>query len=159
LTPDVTTPVLAGAINGDYRVVCIEPGTNAGTFEVFDPKGVAIGKYVVGGAAFAIQIKFAIADATDFVPGDAFTVKVGIESGADFDFKAFDTTATDGCQNVAGILFDAVTTDGSNKKPGVVIRRDAEVRASDLVWPGSNLTAAQKAAAIEQLIALGIILR
>src|SRR5258708_3701717 len=33
-TMDVTTPVLAGAQNGNYRVVCIEPGTNVGTFEV-----------------------------------------------------------------------------------------------------------------------------
>jgi hypothetical protein len=157
ITLDVTTPVLSDAKNGDYRAVCIEPAANAGTFEVSDPKGVSIGKVVVG-ATFANQIKFVIADATDFVAGDAFTIKVGIEN-ADFDWKAFDTTATDGAQHAAGVLIDAITTDGSTKQQAVVMRRICELRASDLAWPSSNLTDAQKAAAIAELDALGIALR
>lgn len=157
-TIDATTPVLADAKNGVYRIVCIEPVTNLGTFAVIDPKGVEIGRYIVGNT-FATQIKFAIADgATDFVAGDAFSVTVGIED-ADYDYKAFDPTATDGCQRAAGVLFSAVTTDGSTKKQGVVMRRSCELRASDLVWPASNLTAAQKAQAIQELADLGIILR
>jgi hypothetical protein len=157
ITMDVSTPVLAGAVNGVYRAVCIEPNVNSGTFEVFAPGGVSIGKVVVG-SAFANQIKFVIADATDFVAGDAFSITVGVEN-VDFDYKAFDTTATDGSQNAAAVLFNAITTDGSTKQQGVVFRRSCELRASDLVWPASNLTAAQKAAAIIQLEALGIILR
>lgn len=83
LTPDVTTPLLAGVQEGAYRVVCIEPGSNAGTFAVYDPQGVQLGTVVAGGAAFANQVKFAIADgATDFVAGDTFTlwVKAGTAS-------------------------------------------------------------------------------
>lgn len=157
-TIDGTTPVLADAKNGVYRVVCIEPVTNLGTFAVIDPKGVEIGRAIVG-TAFSNQIKFSIADgATDFVAGDAFSVTVGIED-ADYDYKAYDTTATDGCQRAAAVLFSAVTTDGSTKKQGVVMRRSCELRASDLVWPASNLTAAQKAQAIQELNDLGIVLR
>lgn len=158
-TIDATTPVLADAKNGVYRIVCIEPVANLGTFAVIDPKGVEIGRAIVG-TAFATQIKFAIADgATDFVAGDAFSVTVGIEDPTDYDYKAFDTTATDGCQRAAGVLFNAVTTDGSTKKQAVAMRRSCELRASDLVWPASNLTAAQKAQAIQELADLGIVLR
>ncbi|MBR0855481.1 head decoration protein [Bradyrhizobium liaoningense] len=157
-TIDATTPVLSDAKNGVYRVFCVEPVTNLGTFAVVDPKGVEIGRAIVG-TTFSNQIKFAIADgATDFVAGDAFSVTVGIED-ADYDYKTFDTTATDGCQHAAAVLFSAVTTDGSAKKQGVVMRRDCELRASDLTWPASNLTAAQKAQAIQELADLGIILR
>ena len=156
ITLDVTTPVLAGAKNGVYRAVCIEPATNGGIFAVFDPLGVEIGKVAVA-ATFANEIKFVIADATDFVAGDAFSITVGIEKG-DFDYKAFDPTATDGLQNAAGVLFDAITTDGSTKQQAVVMRRQCELRASDIVWP-AGITAVQKAAAIVQLEELGIILR
>jgi hypothetical protein len=77
LTPDATTPLLAGVQEGAYRVVCLEPGSNVGTFAVYDPQGVHLGNHVVAGSAFANQIKFAIADgATDFVAGDTFTLWV-----------------------------------------------------------------------------------
>jgi hypothetical protein len=157
ITLDGTTPVLAGAINGTYRAVCIEPATNGGTFAVFDPNGIEIGKVAVG-ATFANQIKFVIADATDFVAGDAFSIVIGVEKG-DLNYKALDTTATDGAQRAAGILFAPVTTDGSTKLPATIVVRDAEVRGSDLTWPSSNLTDAQKAQAIAELAALGIVVR
>jgi hypothetical protein len=78
LTPDVTTPLLAGVQEGRYTAVCIEPGANVGTFAVYDPQGVFLGRHVVAAAAFANQIKFAIADgSTDFVAGDLFELFVG----------------------------------------------------------------------------------
>lgn len=81
-TPDATTPLLAGAQVGAYKAVCITAATNAGTFEVFDPKGNSLGLHTVGGAAFANQIKFAIADGgVDFVVGDSFTITVAAGSG------------------------------------------------------------------------------
>lgn len=157
MTLDVTTPVLAGAKNGVYRVVCVEPGTNVGTFAVFDPEGIEIGRYVVGGADFATHIKFAIADATDFVAGDAFSVTVGIESYKDETFEVLDPAATDGSQIPAGIAIYPATTGAGETAEIAIIARDAEVRAADLAWPTIN--AAPKAAAIEYLAALGIILR
>jgi Bacteriophage lambda head decoration protein D len=157
LTLDATTPVLPSAKDGKYRVYCIQAATNGGTFLVEDPEGREIGKAVVA-ATFNNQIKFVISDGTgDFVPGDAFTVTVGIES-IDFEFRALDTTATDGSQHAAGILHSAVTTDGTTKGKAIVMSRSCEVRASDLTWP-SNLTATQKAQAVQELEALGIRLK
>lgn len=156
ITLDVTDPVAAGAKNGTYRAVCIEPASNGGTFAVFDPDGVEIGKVAVG-ATFNNQIKFVIADATDFVAGDAFSIVVGVEKG-DLNFKEFDPAATDGAQRPAAILFEAITTDGSTKKQAVVLRRGCEVRSADLTWK-SGISAADKATAIVALEKLGIILR
>lgn len=77
LTPDASTPLLAGVQEGRYVAVAIEPGSNVGQFEVFDPQGVSLGLHTVAGSAFANQIKFAIADgATDFVAGDQFEIFV-----------------------------------------------------------------------------------
>lgn len=77
LTPDGSTPVLAGVQEGRYVAICGEPGTNAGQFTVYDPQGVPLGVHTVAGSAFANQIKFAIADgATDFVAGDTFELFV-----------------------------------------------------------------------------------
>lgn len=158
LTLDATTPVLAGARNGVYRVVCIEPGANAGIFAVFDPDGVEFGRYTVGGADFANEIKFTISDATDFAAGDAFSVMVGIESFIDEQFKAFDPAATDGAQRIAALAVSPATTGVGETKRIAIISRNAEVRAADLSWP-DGITAVQKAAAIEHLGALGIVLR
>jgi hypothetical protein len=158
-TIDPTNPVLADGKNGVYRVVCIETNANLGTFEVFDPAGVSIGRYIVGAAAFSSQIKFTIADgATDFVAGDAFSVTVGVEWGTDRHAKALDTAGTDGSQTAACIAFGSTTTGVGETAKATFITRNAEVRASDLTWPG-GITAAQKAAAIEQLRGVGIILR
>jgi hypothetical protein len=77
LTMDATTPLLAGVQEGVYRAICVEPGTNVGTFAVYDPKGILLGTHVVAGTAFSNQIKFAIADgSTDFVAGDRFDIYV-----------------------------------------------------------------------------------
>lgn len=157
-TIDGTAPVGAGAKNGVYRAVCIAVAADGGEFAVFDPAGVEIGRVAVG-ATFNNQIKFVIADgATDFAAGDAFSITVGVEA-ADQQVKALDTTATDGSQRVGGIMYDAVTTDGSNTKIATITARNAEVRGVDLTWPASSFTAAQKAAAIVDLAKLGIIVR
>ena len=157
LTLDNTNPVGPSAKTGNYRIVCIEPATNGGIFEVSDPEGVQIGKVAVG-ATFNNQIKFVIADATDFAAGDAFTVTVTRESVKDEQFKALDMAATDGASDAAAIIIYPITTDGSTTKRAAIIARSAEVRASDLKWP-AGISAAQKAAKIEDLRKLGIILR
>lgn len=157
-TLDGTAPVAASAINGNYRVVCVAVAANGGTFTVSDPNGVEIGRVAVA-ATFNNQIKFAIADgATDFVAGDGFTVAVGRESGADEQVAAWAVGASDGSQKVAGIMVYPVVTDGTATAERAILCRHAEVRLSDLTFGGSP-TAAQKAEAIEQLRALGIICR
>ena len=156
-TLDVTNPVSADAQNGNYRIVNDLVATNSGEFVVFDPKGVEIGRVAVG-ATFNNQIKFVIADgATDFAIGDAFTVTVGVEE-TDFQVAAFNPSGTDGTERVAGIMWDNVTTDGSNTAQALVIVRDAEVRGVDLTWP-NGISAVNKADAVRKLEALGIIIR
>lgn len=157
ITMDAVNPVAAAAINGRYRAVCIEPVSAGGIFAVFDPNGIEIGTVAVG-ATFNNQIKFVIADATDFVAGDAFSIDVIRESGTDEEVKALDLSAVDGAQKAAVIAVYPVTTDETTKKKATFITRNAEVRASDLTWP-DGITADQKAAAIEQLRNVGIILR
>ncbi|WP_135469823.1 head decoration protein [Crenalkalicoccus roseus] len=63
--------------------------------------------------------------------------------------------ASDGSQTAAGILYEAVS--GTDQK-AVAVVRDAEVSGPGLVWPGS-ITGPQKATAIAQLAALGVIVR
>lgn len=157
ITIDATNPVSAAVKNGRYRATCIEPASNGGTFEVSDPDGVSIGKVAVTGT-FNNQIKFVIADATDFVAGDAFNIDVIVEDGADTEAAALDVAAVDGLQNAACICFAPIVTDGTTKQKQTFVTRQAEVRASDLTWP-AGITANQKAVAIEQLREKGIILR
>jgi hypothetical protein len=155
-TLDVTTPALATAQNGAYRVVCEAVVANAGTFLVMDPSGVEIGRYQAVAAAFANQIKFTIADgATDFAVGDAFTVVVGRESGIDEQFSAL---PNDGSQVASAIAVYPVTTGGSATAKIAIMKRHAEVRLSDLTF-ATSISAANKAKAIEELRAYGIICR
>ena len=157
ITMDATAPVAAGAKNGVYRVVNELVATNSGEFVVYDPDGIEIGRVAVA-ATFSNQIKFVIADgATDFAIGDAFSITVGIEE-TDYQIVAYNPAGTDGSQRAAGILWEGVTTDGTNLGAGVVITRAAEVRGVDLVWP-ATITAIQRADALRQLGKLGIIAR
>jgi len=81
MTLDATTPVLAGAKNGNYVVTCIAAAADGGTFRVEDPDGFVLGDVAVG-ATFADDIKFVIADGSaDFIVGDKFTVTVTVNAG------------------------------------------------------------------------------
>jgi hypothetical protein len=156
-TIDGTNPVSSGAIDGNYRAVCVAVAANAGIFLVTDPKGVEIGRVAVG-ATFNNQIKFVIADgAADWAAGDAFTVTVGRQSDVDEQVVAWSGTVSAGTSQIAaGIMIYPVITDGVNTAQRGIIARHAVVRLTDLTFGGSP-TAAQQAEAIEQLRALGII--
>jgi Bacteriophage lambda head decoration protein D len=150
--------ISAAAKDGKYTVRIVEPAANAGAFQVEDPEGRAVGEGTVG-VAFDGEIKFTLADgATDFVVNDSFTVTIGRETEKDEQWKVLAPAAADGTEIASGILFDAVATDGVSTKRATAIVRQAEVRGSDLTWPGS-ITAIQKATAIEQLLRQGIVIR
>lgn len=151
LTLDATTPKLANAQAGAYKVKCITAATNGGTFEVFDPKGNSLGIVAVG-ATFANQIKFAIADgATDFVAGDLFTITIAAGSG---QLAAYDSTALDGTEEPYGILLeplaDAATTQGG------LVALTGEFSSGALSFAHSGDTAASVKS---KLRALGIYLK
>jgi len=154
-TITATPTVGASAKPGVYRLVCIEPATDAGKFSVEDPDGVLIGVATVG-VQFTTHLTFTIADgSTDFASGDAFTITVAAGSGK---VKQIDFAATDGSDVGYGILLlDTTALDGVDKS-GVAIVRNAIVSDNGITWP-AGATTDQKNAAIAQLKSAGILVR
>lgn len=150
----VTAAVGAGAKPGVYHAVCIEPATNLGKFLVTDPEGITVGVATVGTEFVGGGLTFTIADATDFVSGDAFTITVAAGSGK---YVAFNQDGTNGSEIAAAILYDNVDATSADVE-AVAYVRDCEVNGNELTWP-SDIEAAEKTAAIAQLAALGIIVR
>ena len=72
--------------------------------------------------------------------------------------KALDPEATDGTEEAAGVLLVAIDASLSDRVGGVNLDRHAVVADHALTWP-SDITAPQKAAAIAQLKALGVLVR
>lgn len=107
-TKDVTTPALANAMIGSYRVVVtrayVTEGTVAGAYAVYDPTGNLIGEGTIGDT-WATQIKFVLAEAgeTKFIVGDAFLLTVA-QASASGELVAWDPTATDGSEEAYAIL-------------------------------------------------------
>lgn len=144
----------AGAKEGAYKLVIIEPAANAGAFTVEDPLGVVIGKGTVGVAFSAGGLSFTLADgATDFVAGDGFVITVA----AGTKYAAYDHAATNGCEVPVSVLFAPVDASAGDK-PGVVHARNCEVSNSLLTWP-AGIDANTKTAAIAQLVTTGIVVR
>ena len=136
----------SGVKAGTYVIDCIEPAANGGTFAVEEPGGSIIGTAQVG-TPFVGAINFTLTDgATDFAAGDRFTVVVGGGSGK---YKEYRSSNTDGSQTAVAVLLDAVDATAADKD-GVIIARQAEVNAAELVW-FTGATDAQKTAGANQL--------
>ncbi len=145
----------SGAQPGDYTLTIIEAAANAGDFQVVDPQGDVIGVGTVGVAFNFGGLSFTLADgAADFVVGDKFTITVAAGSGK---YVEHDPAGTDGRQNAAGILFDAVDASAADAD-GVAIVRDAEVNANEITWK-TGISAGDKTDGITALAALGIVTR
>lgn len=86
---------------------------------------------------------------------DAGTVVGKVTVGGAYTILA--PAAEDGSEAAAGILYGAVDATSADAACAVVVR-DAEVNANELVWP-AGINEVQKAAAIAELAALGIIVR
>lgn len=142
--------------DGVYTIVCTEPATNGGTFEVFDPSGKTIGKAIVG-QAFNKEIKFTIADANDFVAGDRFTVTVEADA-EDFQYVTLNPSGSDGSEVAVAVAIYPVTTPADATAAIAIIARDAEVNGHQIEWPAGISTSA-KADAVQALQARGIIIR
>ncbi len=157
-TMDVTTPLRSDAKPGVYRVRFTAAAANNGTFQVIDPNGDIIGVVVMAGGTgtFDGEIKFAIADAgsDDFIVGDGFDITV---SALVEKWVQLAPAGTDGSQLAAGILYDDITAaDGVDNSGGVAFVRAAIYVSDQLTWP-AGITTAQKALAVAQLKALGLI--
>lgn len=149
----------AGVQEGTYNVVLVEAGADAGKFQVIRPDGTIDGMATVA-VAYDGQVKFTIADgSTDFAAAAKFTLAVTIAAATDeSQFKKLDLAATDGAEHAAAIALYPVTTGVSETAKIAGIVRDAEVIGDALAWP-AGITADEKAAAIAELAAIGIIVR
>ena len=72
--------------------------------------------------------------------------------------KALDPIATDGTEVAVGVLANDVDASLIDREDAILIARHAIVARNALVWP-AGITAAQKAAAIAQLEARGVLVR
>lgn len=72
-------------------------------------------------------------------------------------FKLLSPAANDGSETAAAVLFDAVDATDADRT-GVVNSRDTEVHGAALSWP-DGIGAPEKAAALGQLAAIGIVAR
>jgi hypothetical protein len=148
----VTATIGAGAKTGVYHAVCIEPATNLGKFLVTDPDGITLGVATVATEFVGGGLTFTIADATDFVSGDSFTITVAAGS---LKYVAYNQDGVNGSEIAAGILYDNVNATAADVE-SVIVARDAEVNGAELTWP-ADIDAGEKTAAVAQLAALGII--
>lgn len=96
---------------GTYTMTCVQAIANSGVFKVVNPLGKIIGYANVGVAFVSDEIGFSIADATDFIVGDSFTVVIPAGSGK---YAIVDKAAINGAGVAVGVLSqdaDARTAD------------------------------------------------
>lgn len=150
------TPVLVGtgtgavsgltlgrdAQNGAYRVQLLATSATA-EFEVIAPDGSKLKRGQVATAYSSSHVNFTLSNAGTMTAGDYFIIIVAQGSGK---MVAYDPTAVNGAQRVAGILYEAVDATSADAK-GVAVTRHASVRGSSLTWAAA-VTAAQQADAI-----------
>ena len=144
---------------GDYKLVVLDPVTNAGAFELLDPDGKLVATGKVATAFNSGGLSFTLADgATDFIAGDGFTITVATGTlKCKLAPDAADASNTDGSDDVYGILlFDTDAT--SADQTAVILRRGpAVVSDSALVYDASVSDNTKKGVKKAQLVALGIV--
>jgi len=153
------TTVTAGvkAKLGTYTQKCLIAAAGAGIFSVEDPDGYALPDAIVGVAYVNDQINFTLNDGSpDFAVGDSFTVAIAAGS---LSVRSIKSDAVDGSQDAYGIL--TADCDASlGAKSAVAIVRDAQIIEANLVWTVSPaVSTAQKAVAMAQFKAMGIVTR
>ncbi|AMK18706.1 head decoration protein [Sphingobium sp. MI1205] len=119
----------AGAQEGTYQVVIIEPAANGGTYEVTLPDGTVDGTGVIG-QAYNGSINFTLADgSTDFVAGDRIPVVVDYATGSG-KYKLSLAAAVDGSETPDMVL--AYDCDASGGDTEAIAYETANVVAGAL---------------------------
>jgi len=143
---------------GVYKAIVEIAGTNAATWNLYDPKGKLVDqKQYSGSGATAVfandQIHATITDGgTDFVVGDEFDITVAAGSGK---YVLADDTAVDGSQNGAAILLFDYDATGGDVTDAVMLARTAIVSDLLLVWKSSVTSSNSKTAIKTNLLAAG----
>lgn len=144
---------------GEYQIKCVAYTASplAATFEVTDPDGVRLPDASLA-AYVSDAINFDIADGSpDIAVGDIWTIT--IVKGSE-QVKGITPGAVDGTQDAYGILTaDCDATLAA--KEAVAVYKDAVIIEANLVWPvySPAITTPQKAVAVDQLKAKGIVAR
>lgn len=122
----------AGAKDGVYVITITAAATNAGTFSVTDPDGLALPDGTVAVAYSAGGLAFTVSDGTqDFIVGEGFTITVSEGFG---EYKIAVETATDGSKAAAAIVIDTQTIAANTDTQVLVMTRGpASVSKSGLV--------------------------
>jgi hypothetical protein len=138
---------------GTYTLTCKNADVSGSeVFGVVAPDGTVLEDLTVA-VAYSSQIALTIADgATDFVVGDSVTVAVAAGK-----YAAYDPSATDGTQVVAGISYDNYDATSADVTGCVFVVRDEEVRGSDLTY--NEAVSGTVTAEVAGLKNLGIIVR
>jgi hypothetical protein len=149
--------VSAKVKDGVYKVTCIEPAADAGTFQIEGPAGTMVG-IAHAGEPFDGEIKFTIGvGEADFVAGDGFEVEVQAVA-EHYEHVAFDPVGTDGSEVPVGVSIYPVMTGAGQTKKASAISRLATLNGQNVAWP-DDITDAQKADAVQALAARNIIVR
>lgn len=151
----------ANSIVGVYKAIVEIAGTNAATWNLYNPNGKLIDQKQYAGSGSAVvfaddQLHLTIIDGTvDFAVGDEFDITVAAGTGL---YIPYNPSATDGSENASAILYGTVdSTNGTVS--GAAVTRQAEVNVSELVWGAGVTTTPQQTAALAQLQLLGIVAR
>lgn len=148
----------AGAMAGIWHIEITGTDTNAGEFLVRRPDGTVDGTGTVA-VEYDEGVTFTLADgANDWLAGDVIPFTVEYQDGESaLKYEPYDQDGTDGSEVAAGIAYGDY--DGTDADvPGVAWVRDCVHNADIVVWP-TDITADEKAVAIQQMEARGIILR
>lgn len=148
------------AKQGTYRIVCakIEGSPEEPILHVFDPDGLRLADGGIGEyESDHVNFTFADGSPADTAAGDSWIIVVGEGGG---QVKAIDYDGVDGSQDAHGFVTAAVDATGG-AVDAVAVVRDAVIVPGNLVWPdvSPEWTDDQKAAALAQLAARGIIAR
>jgi hypothetical protein len=146
---------------GRYQVINRVVVANGGDFEVLDPDGNSVGRFIWSAsgstASFTSRhINFTLSDATDYIAGNYFDVCVFNQLNGG-KVVEWDPTTFDGRHVAVGVLWDNVDASAADAD-GVIVTRDATINKGSLIWSAS-ITSSQKESAYGDLAARGVIAR
>jgi len=123
---------------GIYILRITKAVTNAGDFEIIDPRGIVVGLGSVATAFNQGGLAFTLADGSaDYVPGDTFLITVSAPTAK---YKLSTSAATDGSQIAEAILADAADPSSADVTVGIYKMGEFNQRALTL-GAGQTLTA------------------
>jgi len=142
------------AQNGAYRIQLLATSAT-GEFEVIAPDGTKLRRGQVATAYTSTHVNFSIANGGTMTSGDYYNIVVAKGSQKVVEFTP---TTYDGRHIAAGVLHAAVDASSGDAAGVALVRGPAVVIESELGWAAA-VTTAQKATALAQLKAAGIVAR